>query len=60
MKGYSTYQKELDPFNKEFDPVRALGEFEIEGPSTSSIDAFEEELLQNEEAKELVNKLKVR
>jgi hypothetical protein len=59
MKDYSTYRKELDPFSKDFDPTKALAECDIPEPSTSSINDFEQELMGNKEAEDLVVKLQV-
>lgn len=57
MNVYSTYCKEIDPFSKDFDPEKALRELDVPGPSSTSVDCFEQELMESEETKVLVNKL---
>lgn len=61
MNDYSNYRKEFDPFSEHFDPVKALAEFNASAPftSSSSIDEFERELIDNDETAELVRQLTV-
>jgi hypothetical protein len=59
MEVYSNYCKELDPFSKDFDQERALRKLDFSGPSSSSVDDFEQELMDAEEAEGLIENLKV-
>ncbi|KAI6183694.1 hypothetical protein M3Y97_00516600 [Aphelenchoides bicaudatus] len=58
MQNYSVYRKDLDPFNKDFDAEKALKELDVLVPPSSSVDDFEQELMDTEETKELVKHLK--